>query len=131
MTVGKNTPRRLPPMTATIPDRKEPKARALTENHTDCRLAYSISTGSNALTCKICEKDGFSKDSLADPKHYQEKFLAEEKSCRCPDFIPWILKNTQINRPSIPPLYLLWRVQKHRDKGTSGLESNEDKKYGI
>ena len=30
----KDTPRRLPAMTATIPERKDPSARALTENHT-------------------------------------------------------------------------------------------------
>lgn len=62
--VERLTPRILPAVTATIPPKKDPRARDRTENHT-ASVSIIPEARPGSLTGKISEEYGFRKDSLS------------------------------------------------------------------
>lgn len=55
-------------MTAAMPERKDPSARALTENHTVGVVRTRLGTRDiSLLTRKVCEVHGFGEDGLSNP----------------------------------------------------------------
>lgn len=69
-------------MTATIPEMKEPSARARTVNHTNWSQYVDLEAAFSKLTSKIGEIDCLRKDRLSNEKYEKKPMLAEEE-LRC------------------------------------------------
>ncbi len=113
-------------MTATMPDRKEPKARERTENHTGEKSASAIFSQKPQLTSQICEVNSFRKHCLSNPQDGKKIPSCKEQFSRGFDFEPRIIQDSKIDFLAVLPLDLVGLVEKEANKRANTLKRDED-----